>query len=239
MLSRLFDRKKSDAVRGPIGIIIDSALEQATDAESEAFRHEGRLQAAFFVAAFALVAKMAAADGQVSLNEIETIDRFIKSELDCDPALCRFAVRVFNVAKESPVGFAQLGVQVRNLFGHDHHLCYEMLELLHRVALADGALSENEQRLLARAAKALGVPKRDAELIVHALQPGPQQAFALLRCDPCTKPEVLQQRYEALLRQYDPEAEAAHGMPHEFLRLTRKKRAEIEAAFRALQIKST
>lgn len=237
-LRKVLSREPGPKIRGPLGAVTDAALKEAGahagPGEGEQVAETDRRHSAFFVATFSLLAKMAQADGVVSLDEIETVDRFVRDELDCPAAVRRFGVCVFNEAKHSSYSFKEFAVQFRRLFGDDSHLRLLMLELLHRLAMADGVLHEREAELLNTAARVFKISKSDADYIMAEFQPGPQQPYAVLRCEPGAPAAEIEEHYRRLLAEYDVDDEVAHGMPREFHRLTEKKRAEIEAAYRAL-----
>ena len=59
----------------------------------------------FFVAAFSMLAKLAKADGRVSKEEIDSIEKFMLYDLNLDPQGRQVAMNIFQTAVQSPETF--------------------------------------------------------------------------------------------------------------------------------------
>jgi DnaJ like chaperone protein len=148
------------ALGGPIGAIAGVALGHTFDADSRQYYAEGRKrlsyheqsQMTFFVATFSMLAKLAKADGRVSPEEIQTIEDFMAHELNLSPQSKKFAAEIFETALSSPTPFQDFATQFYQQFQNQPQLLDLMIDVLLRLSIADGILSESEERLINSAA---------------------------------------------------------------------------------------
>ena len=130
---------------GPIGALVGATLGHALmdDKVRNQYAEGGRMtgleqrQAVFFTATFAMLGKMAKADGRVCENEINVVKMFMRDKLRLNAAAQQFAIGVFNQAKEDQTPFADYARQFGEVFGNDPQLRMMFYELLFTVAMAD------------------------------------------------------------------------------------------------------
>ena len=190
---------------------------------------EGQLT--FFVAAFSMLAKLAAADGNVSEKEASSINDFMDRDLNLDMAGRRAASRIFNEALQSRNAFEDFATQFYSRFHSHPQLLDLMIDILLRVAAADGEISPSEESLIRSAAKIfrmgdshyLGLRSRHAGHV--------DQHFAVLGCDPGDSMEKIKSSYRRLVREYHPDAIASKGLPEEFTKFSQEKFQEIQSAY--------
>ena len=106
------------------------------------------LQSTFFISLFSMLGKLAKADGRVGEAEIAAVTKLIDEELQLPPQRKKVAIDIFNAAKDSPVAFESFASDFYDLFRGQPEVLQMMLEILERVARADGAITRDEERLL-------------------------------------------------------------------------------------------
>ena len=142
-------------IAGPFGAMIGAAIGANMGGSGSSpqgsrigFSDSQRKQALFFTAAFSMVGKMAKADGRVCEDEIAAIHRISRESLGLDAQTQKFAINIFNQAKESQESFDNYAQQFGDLFGQEPQLCNFMMSFLFEVAMADGKLHPSEEKML-------------------------------------------------------------------------------------------
>jgi len=113
--------------------------------------------AAFLTYTFSMLGKIAAADGRVSREEQQRVERYIDEELKLEPKLKRLALEVFADAFDSPLELRDFAQKFKETFPDHVHLADRVIELLICLSMADGQVSLEEEELLRSAALMLGL----------------------------------------------------------------------------------
>jgi len=141
------------AIGGPIGAllggvaghyVIDRDKEQDGPAEN---------QVAFTVGVIALGAKMAKADGVVTMDEVNAFKEVFK----VPDGEMKNVARVFNLAKQDVAGYEAYAEQLATMFKGNRKLLEDVLEGLFHIAKADEVLDPREEQYLAGVAKRFGM----------------------------------------------------------------------------------
>src|SRR6516225_8034618 len=139
-------------IGGPIGAllggvaghyVIDRDQEQDGPAEN---------QVAFTVGVIALGAKMAKADGVVTMDEVNAFKEVFK----VPEGEVGNVSRIFNAAKKDAVGYEAYATQLASLLKGNRKLLEDVLEGLFHIAMADGVFHPNEEKFLAEVARRFG-----------------------------------------------------------------------------------
>ncbi len=142
------------AIGGPIGAllggvaghyVIDRDKEQDGPAEN---------QVAFTVGVIALGAKMAKADGVVTMDEVNAFKEVFK----VPDGEMKNVARVFNLAKQDVAGYEAYAEQLATMFKGNRKLLEDVLEGLFHIAKADDHLHPREEQFLARSPSASASP---------------------------------------------------------------------------------
>lgn len=183
--------------------------------------------AAFAIAAIALGAKMAKADGQVTHDEIAAFRRVftIPPEEEAN------AARIYNLARTEVAGFEGYARQVARMFRDRPEVLNDLLEGLVFIAAADGSYHPGEAAFLVEVARIFAVPEPAFRAIRARWLPGERDPWAILGLEPGASPEALRQRYRALVRKLHPDRMIARGVPEEARRLAETRLAAITAAY--------
>ena len=113
--------------------------------------------AAFITCTFAMLGKIAAADGKVSAEEVRKVERYIDEDLKLDAKLRVLALQVFNEAFASPLELRDYADKFSSVFKNRVQLQDQVVEVLLCLSMADGRLTAEEDRLVRSAALLLGL----------------------------------------------------------------------------------
>jgi len=255
LIGSLFGGAVGFAIGGPIGAIAGAAIGHGLSArgERQLDAHE-RAQASYFISVFSMLAKMARADGVVTQHEIDVVQRFMRDEFTLDSDAERAAVEVFRAAKDSPVGFSEFAQQFHDTFSNDPEVLHSMLDLLVRVAMADGQLHPGEEQLLAEAAAIFGIDAQQAQFIFaqHGAHGGARQSrsgsratppppptssapYDVLGIEPGASDADVKSRYRKLVTEFHPDKIIAKGLPDEFVKFAEQRFREIQEAYETIR----
>ena len=104
-------------IGGPIGALVGGVIGAKFGKKkgSFSFSSNQKNQVAFFAALFACLAKLAKADGRVSKEEIQAVDRFIKERFKFNSDQRKFAIQIFNIAKDDTNSYEDYAYQLLSL----------------------------------------------------------------------------------------------------------------------------
>ncbi len=192
-------------------------------------------QMIFFVGAFSMLARIATVDGRLLPEEQRKVEEFINHDLKLDAQGRQAALRVFNAALTGGGTFDQFATQFYQNFAHEPSILELMIDVLVRVAVADGVISEAEDRLITVAARIFRIP--DALLVSirrrYGLHGGtsPVKAYAVLGLQQDATPEEVKKAYRKLSREFHPDSIASKGLPEEFTKFAEEKFRAIQEAY--------
>lgn len=186
---------------------------------------------AFTIGMIALGAKMAKADGIVSIDEIAAFKQMFHVPAD----ELQNVARVFNLAKRDVAGFDAYARQVARLFGKQPQILEDVMDGLFHIAKADGRLDERELDYLKRVAGLFGFGERDFVRIkarhVHLPKDDP---YNILGIEPGLSDAELKRHYRKLVRANHPDRHIAAGVPPELIDIATQRLAAINAAYKAI-----
>ncbi len=231
------------ALGGPLGAVAGAVFGHSYD-ESKLLDRPNRRresisagdqdQAVFFLAAFSMLAKLVRSDGRVSDAEIGAIERFMIRDLGMGPEKRRDVYAVFEVALQSPETFEGFATQFYHQFRYRPELIELMLDILFRVAVADGAMAGAEERLIHIAAQIFRCSPSQFEAIRSRYIDDTNKHYTTLGCSPDDSIEVIKKNYRQLARKYHPDRLAANGLPEEFGQVATEKFRAIQEAYEAI-----
>ena len=230
------------AVGGPVGAVAGAAFgHMFVDEEAVSTRNiakdNNRLsngetaQMTFFVASFSMLAKLIKSDGHVTEPEIQSVRQFMVDDLHLNAQSRLAAEHIFRAAMDSSESFENFALQFYQHFNHQPQLLELMMDILFRVALADGALHDVEERLIKSAA---GIFKFDSAAylkIKSRYAPDSDKYYAILGCSNSDSDDKIKSQYRKLVRDYHPDTIASKGLPEEFVTFANDKFREIQEAY--------
>jgi DnaJ like chaperone protein len=225
------------AIGGPLGAILGAGLGHTfVDARATGPTGGVRLssqetrQAVFFTTVFAMLGKMAKADGRVSKEEIAVVERFIAERLRGDPRARELAIGIFNQAKTDPTPFEAYAQQFGDLFSDQRDVRVMLFQLLFTLAMADGTLHPAEARLLEEALGPLRLP-RDLYDDLRGRTPDVDRFYSVLGVSAEASDADVKRAYRKAARDFHPDTIVSKGLPEEFTTFAETKFKEVTEAY--------
>jgi DnaJ like chaperone protein len=218
------------AIGGPIGALLGGvAGHYVIDHEDEDAPAEN--QVAFTVGVIALGAKMAKADGVVTLDEVNAFKEVFK----VPEGEMKNVARVFNLAKQETAGYEAYAEQLAVMFKGNRKLLEDVLDGLFHIAWADNRLDPREEQFLAQVAKRFGLTGSEFSVIrarqAIAEERNPYHVLGVTRS---VSNDELKSHYHSLVTDNHPDKLIARGVPKEFIAIATKKVAAINEAYDAI-----
>lgn len=231
------------AIGGPLGAIFGAAFGHAFDTSPQQLEYQERSslspgeqsQLTFFVATFSMLAKLAKADGVVTEEEVASVESFMVNDLRLSPHSRNVAMNIFNTAIHSPEDFSQFATQFYQKFALQPQMLELMIDMLLRVAIADGNLSQGEEDLIEKAVFIFRFHRPRFEQLKSKYIKRVEPSYAVLGCDPSDSSEMIKKQYRKLVHEYHPDKIAAKGLPEEFTTFAEDKFREIQEAYEAIK----
>jgi DnaJ like chaperone protein len=220
-------------IAGPLGAVLGAVIGHHTMDSGGGFSSLESRQGLYFAATFSMLGKLAKADGMVTPHEIEVLERVMRDNLRLSPDARKFAIDIFNVAKDSDEKFEDFAGQFYTEFGSSPEMLASLIELLLLLAYADGDLHAAEEAMILDAVKIFGLQDQYQQL---------KSRFSGIPGDISTYYEILgakkgdelasvKKKYRRLAMEYHPDRVQAKGMPPEFAQAAEDKFKEIQHAF--------
>jgi len=232
------------ALGGPIGAVAGAVFGHMFDGDEEKQRmimdRSGstageRAQMAFFVAAFSMLAKLTKVDGQVTEPEMNTIRQFMARELNLNAQSRQAAEQIFQTALNTPQSFEDFAGQFYQHFAGQTQLLEFMIDILLRVSVADGSLTDAEERLILSAVRIFRISDSDYQKIKTQYVKNTEKYYAILGCSSSDSDDEIKKQYRKLVRDYHPDTIASKGLPDEFVKFANDKFREIQEAYDAIK----
>lgn len=233
------------AIGGPVGAVAGAAFGHMFDGEnagqvaigkdSNRLSNGETAQMTFFVASFSMLAKLIRSDGKVTEPEIQTVRQFMVDDLHLNPQSRLAAEHIFRAAMDSNESFENFAVQFYQNFYNQPQLLELMIDILFRVALADGAMHTAEEQLIQSAANTFKFGN-DAYLNFKSrYAPDSDKYYTILGCSKSDPDDKIKTQYRKLVRDYHPDTIASKGLPEEFVTFANDKFREIQEAYETVK----
>jgi DnaJ like chaperone protein len=115
-----------------------------------------------------------------------------------------------------------------------------MVELLVRVANADGHISANKEQLIASAVRIFQIDPYSYAQLRGFYFPGAStdsidRHYAVLKCKPEDSNEEIKAKYRKLTMEYHPDRIQSKGLPEDFMKFSTQKFQEIQKAYETIK----
>ncbi|MCC6736252.1 MAG: DnaJ family molecular chaperone [Bauldia sp.] len=189
---------------------------------------EERRHMAFSVAMVALSAKMAKADGVVTLDEVRAFRRLV----DVPPSQAQHVERLFAMARRDVAGFESYAKKIASLYEPHDPILADLMDGLFDIASADTVIHDAEIDFLAEVARRLGFSDEEFERIkLRHVVPEDGDPYLVLGVARTLGYAELRAHYRRLVAEHHPDRLIAHGVPAEFIAIANHKLAAINVAW--------
>lgn len=186
---------------------------------------------AFTIGMIALGAKMAKADGVVTIDEVSAF----KEVFHVPPEELENVARVFNLAKRDVAGFDAYARHIARLFGAQPQVLEDVIDGLFHIAKADGRVDESELAYLWHVSSLFGFGEREfARIKARHLQLPKDDPYIILGIEPGLSDDDLKKHYRRLVQENHPDRHIAAGVPPELIDIATQRLAAINAAYRSI-----
>ncbi len=233
------------AIGGPLGALAGAAFGHTFDRAGEVDAvysasqlpgEQAQAQLTFFVGTFSMLAKLVRSDGRIAPEEVDSIERFMAVDLSLDPESRRAARQIFNRALEAPERFEDYAQQFYGQFRGEPHLLEMMVDIMLRISIADGGLSDTEASLIASAVRIFHLSDDTYAKIKARYQIDSLEKYYLtLETTPAVPDDVIKKQYRKLVSAYHPDKIASKGLPEPFIRFAGDKFREIQEAYEKIK----
>ncbi|WP_310496261.1 DnaJ family molecular chaperone [Sandarakinorhabdus sp.] len=214
-------------IGGPLGALAGAAAGGAMDLTVLRLSSPDRRRVAFTIAAIALAAKMARADGEATAAEFATFERLFH----VDDREAGNARRFYDLAKGSMAGFGAYADQAATLLGKGSPLLEDLLDALWMIAAVDG-FHDAELAYLDDVSARFGFDAGMAARVrARHLALDEDDPWVVLGVEPGSDAAALKAAYHRLVKQYHPDRQLAEGVPAEFIRVSEARMALINTAY--------
>ncbi|MEO1786591.1 MAG: molecular chaperone DjiA [Pseudomonadota bacterium] len=182
----------------------------------------------FTAAVVGLGAKMAAADGLVTDDEVMAFSRVFRATTEEGPAVRR----VFNLARQSVSGYEAYAKRIGTRYRNRPCLLEAVLDGLFQIAGADGVVTQEELDYLETVSAAFGFTEATFRRI-KATHLGPERddPYHILGVDHDAAFPAIRLAYRRLMADNHPDRVVMNGAPREFEASAHDKAAAITGAF--------
>ena len=222
---------------GPLGAIAGGAIghmlfdkEDSIVQKALPFEHAEQAQAVYFISLFSILGKLAKADGVISREEINIVNQFL-STLRLPEQQKQFAKNVFNEAKNSPYSIDDFAAQLYQVNRTQPTILLSFMDLLFKVAAADGQLHEAEKAALLRIKSIFRISDSQFGDLKSIYFKQDDRYYRTLNCTMQSTDEEIKSSYKKLVKEYHPDMIISKGLPEEFVDVATKKFQEIQEAY--------
>jgi len=185
-------------------------------------------EAGLVAAVVALGAKMAKADGQVSIDEVAAFKQVFQSSPENEPTIARF----FDLARQTTLGFERYASIVAKRFRAQPAALEDVLDGLFHIALADGSVTDDEMTFLVRVGEIFGFSEREFRRIKIAhMGRASDDPYLILGVDEEISDADLKRAYRRMAAANHPDRIVARGVPKELMKLANHKMAMVNKAY--------
>ena len=222
---------------GPLGALVGSVMGSRMTSRAKFRRNTNNLdhQVAFFTALFACLAKIAKADGRVSEEEVSKIESFISNKFNFSDQERNFAINIFQKAKSDRTSFDAYAKQLHQLLSSSPNSLLVFYELLFELAMADGVMHENEEKLLKKIPSIFGFDKNVFKDLYNKYVGKISNAYEILGVTKDMSLDEIKKVYRVKRKEFHPDALISKGLPEELIEKAKEKFIEIQAAFEIIE----
>jgi DnaJ like chaperone protein len=232
---------------GPLGAVAGAALghiliDKSSDLVNQTirigqdpqFKPAERTQATYFISLFSILGKLSKIDGVVTEDEIAVAQDFINN-LPIAENEKHFAKQVFNEAKDSRYTIEDFAIQLYQAAGTQPTLLLSFLDLLFKIAAADGKLHPAEERALNNVKNIFKISDIQFENIKSVYFRDIDKYYRILNCTPESSNQEIKSSYKKLVKDFHPDKIVSKGLPEEFIDFASNRFREIQESYEKIK----
>jgi DnaJ like chaperone protein len=183
----------------------------------------------FTAAVVGLGAKLAKADGMVTVDEVAAFSRVFRAAPGDEAAIRR----VFNIARQTVIGYEGYARRIAKRYRDRPCLLEGVLDGLFQIAAADGAITGDEAEYLESVADLFGfTPDQFRRIKASHLGPDADDPYIVLGITHSASFEEVKAAYRRLMLENHPDTvSAAKSAPREFEPVAHERSAAITSAY--------
>ena len=222
---------------GPLGAIAGAALGHhfidkngSPEQKTLPFKRNEQVQVSYFVCIFSILGKFAKIDGQVTRDEIAVVEEFI-SHMNMPEREKQFAKQIFNEAKRSEFTIDEFAEQFYVLNKHQPTVMISFLDVLLKLALADGTLHTKEEHALNRIKNIFHISDQQFDSLKGVYFKDVEKYYKILNCKSSSSDQEIKSNYKKLVKEFHPDTIISKGLPEEFVQFATDRFQEIQGAY--------
>jgi DnaJ like chaperone protein len=216
---------------GPLGTVVGVGIGHQFDKGSDRIHTTAQtIQVAFF----GCLAKMARADGQITKEEIQTVEHII-TRLGYTAQMRDAAIDIFRKAKDDPHSATDYLNQLSGVIQFNPQIAMTFLTALHAVAQADGLIHPGEREILLQAERAFRLRPGTVDAMLGGLRSNTvnalDNAYKILEVTPAMSDAEIKKVYRQKCVEFHPDKLASKGLPDEFMKYAHEQLSKINDAY--------
>ena len=202
------------ALGGPLGALIGAIAGHAVDKYKKKLPEDVAIkQIGFTIGIIVLSAKMAKADGKVSIEEIITFRKYVSiPEKDI-----KNVGKLWDQAKKSTDGFEIYALQLSRLFKPKSAVLEQIIHLLFNIAISDGKITNDENLYIKKVGNIFGFNDKDFNIISSNYSTNVLDPYQILGVEKYYTLKQINQKRLKLIKENHPDKLLAQGLPNEFV----------------------
>ena len=220
---------------GPFGALLGSFIGGKISSNSNNFKNRfthNQSQQIFALALIVLSAKLSKADGLVTKEELIAIKEKLKipnTEIDQ-------VSKIFNKAKDDPLGYEPYAKQIGEIFRGNFNVLEEVINILFYIAESDGKVSDSEYKMIEDIAKIFGLTYKQFVSVKESRKSSDKlNPYLVLESSPNDDLKTIRKNYIRLSKEHHPDLLVSKGVPSEVINESKKKMRAINSAWDQIQ----
>lgn len=234
------DKNELTKVAAEIARILEKEFNEKIELKKPKSETMSKFNQCYSVSFFSMAAKIAFADGSVSQDEVDVINKILDVDFKLKPAARNAAVEVFQNALKSPKEFSEYAHELYNLgleANIDKMLYKTLVAALVKIAMADGSLDCSERKYILEAAAIFELDVGDFNI---AREEGSNSNegddyYAILGCKKSDSMDVIKQKYREKIKEFHPDVIMAKGLNESFVAFATENFRKIQEAYEKIQ----
>ena len=222
------------AFGGPLGAFLGGVAGHAIDkikTEQKLPEETALKQIGFTIGVIVLSAKMAKADGKVTVEEIKAF----KEKINVQENEIKNVAKLWDQAKKTIDGFEVYAKQVSDLLEKNSSVLEELLTLLIIIAQADGKITIPEIEYLKKVGDIFGFSNEDFERIYSSQSGIYSDPYQILGVSQNAPIEEIKQKWKQLAINHHPDRLISQGIPQDLIQKNTSRLKEINNAWDIIQ----